>query len=189
MRKWGSLIGLMAMLSLFSGSVLAEKYDQCDVLKSGGYTRGLFGLCIAYWTAVDKGKGEEAALGRYVAMRGDGDPYMPGLGDPDAGPGPDPAPEPETTCPCLDASINPDWGMGVSCVYDGNYADGFFVNLVTNGATIFATENDGVTGICSIEQTDSTGSKVEHLYEGFTLEEYDVCVTELLDRCAEWGLP
>jgi hypothetical protein len=79
MRKLISLGLLTLLLSVFAGPVMAGGAEDCDKeLLDGDYTKGLYGLCIAYWSGnADKTKFLEKYNSRMKA--GEGDPTMPGM--------------------------------------------------------------------------------------------------------------
>jgi len=89
MRKLFSLGVLALLLSVLSNPVVAAVED-CDILKGDGGTKGLYGMCIAYWNSVkdldDSGlqsnsiAGGNRFLDRYNSIRERvGGPEMPGL--------------------------------------------------------------------------------------------------------------
>jgi hypothetical protein len=95
MRKLISLGVLAILLSMLASSAVAGSEKYCEVLKEDGITKGLYGLCIAYWGA-DNGRSQERILGNYRKKmrpvypgdrKGTGDPDMPGLVD-------------DLSCPC-----------------------------------------------------------------------------------------
>lgn len=173
MRKLTSLCVLTLLLSLLTGPAFAGKNEQCEILKDPGYTKGLYGLCNAYWNASEKGK--EKVLENYQENMNEGDPGMPGL-----------EPE-ELTCPCLDAlaALNDyDWGMSLGCSSFEGIDTGIFFNaagIPTNPGmvTFFDTGTDGVAFVCAISQSVDTEISLT-----IDSEEYDVCLSELLTRCA-----
>ena len=63
MRKLISLGILALLLSMLASPVLADLED-CKDLKEDGITKGLYGLCIAYWNA-DNGNSQERILANY----------------------------------------------------------------------------------------------------------------------------
>ena len=78
MRKLNLLGLLVLLLTLIAVPVYAGNNNgQCDILKSADYTKGLYGLCNAYWNASEKGK--EKVLENYRNKMNEGDPDMPGL--------------------------------------------------------------------------------------------------------------
>jgi len=80
MRKIISL-GLFAlMLSMFSSSAFAGNVEDCEFLKDGNYSKGLYGLCIAYWNTTNA-KAQEKILANYDKKAGPDDPVMPGTED------------------------------------------------------------------------------------------------------------
>jgi len=89
MRKLFSLGVLALLLSVLSSPVVAAVED-CETLKGGGGSKGLYGMCIAYWNSVsnhdDSGLQSRSVeesnrfLDRYNAIRKRvGGPEMPGL--------------------------------------------------------------------------------------------------------------
>ena len=87
MRKVISL-GLCAlMFSLVSGQVFAGNVDECEKLANNIYSKGLYGLCIAYHNAGND-NARERILANYEKKAGPNDPPMPGAG---------------VACPCWDA--------------------------------------------------------------------------------------
>ena len=80
MRKIISL-GLFALfLSILSNSVFAVPVDgKCEILKSKDVTKGLYGLCVAYWNS-EGSEGQDQILYLYNERAiGPNDPGMPGL--------------------------------------------------------------------------------------------------------------
>jgi hypothetical protein len=174
MRNLISMITLTLLLSLYTTTVFAGQNDDlCGPLKSPEYTKGLYGLCNAYWNASENGR--DAILINYRERMNPGDLDMPGL-------------EPEgPSCPCLDAlaALNDyDWGTPVTCVSSEGLDSGIFVNVagiptLPNLTTFFDVGTDGVASVCSIFQTPITT-----IFEEINAEEYDVCLDEWLTRCA-----
>ena len=89
MRKLFSLGVLALLLSVLSSPVVAAVED-CETLKGDGGSKGLYGMCIAYWNAVKnhddgglKSRSVEDSnrfLDKYNAIRDRvGGPEMPGL--------------------------------------------------------------------------------------------------------------
>jgi len=170
MRKLVSLSVLAVLLSVLAGTVFAGKVPVCEEIKGDPAYKGLYGLCVAYWT-VDNENARDKILENFVKKAGPGGPPMPGL-----------EPE-EVTCPCLDAVAvinNRDWGTPVICTNDsGGNDNGIFVDPLDNFTTMFSTYSDGVSSSCGISQSPNTSFIIVT-----TLQEYDVCLTELLTRCA-----
>ena len=102
MRKVISLSILAVMFSLFTHSAFAER-EGCEVLKDGGYTKGLYGLCIAYWSATNS-NARDRILENFYKKAEPGE-EMPGLGS-------------SVDCPCwtadklAEASV---YGTPVAC--------------------------------------------------------------------------
>jgi hypothetical protein len=95
MRKIISL-GLFALiLSIFSSQVFAGKVPFCEVEKDELKSKGLYGLCNAYWNNVDDENASAQILANFVKKAGTtlDDPRMPGW-KPDG--------LVEVTCPCWD---------------------------------------------------------------------------------------
>jgi hypothetical protein len=81
MRKLISLGILALLLSMLASPVLAD-LDDCEDLKEDGITKGLYGLCIAYWNA-DNGRSQERILINYNKKKGPDDPpLLPDLKEP-----------------------------------------------------------------------------------------------------------
>ncbi len=89
MRKLFSLGVLALLLSVLSSPVVAAVED-CEVLKGDGGSKGLYGMCVAYWNSVSNydDSGLQASsvednnrfLDKYNAIRNRvGGPEMPGL--------------------------------------------------------------------------------------------------------------
>jgi hypothetical protein len=89
MRKLFSSGVLALLLSVLSSPVVAAVED-CDVLKGGGGSKGLYGMCVAYWNSVknsdDSGlqsnriDDSNRFLDKYNSIRDRvGGPEMPGL--------------------------------------------------------------------------------------------------------------
>jgi hypothetical protein len=89
MRKLFSLGVLALLLSVLSSPVVAAA-EHCEILKEDGGSKGLYGMCIAYWNSVsnhDDGglqsnriEDSNRFLDRYNAIRDRvGGPEMPGL--------------------------------------------------------------------------------------------------------------
>ena len=51
MRKLVSLSLLASSFIMFSTTPFAGNVEECEFLKDGDYTKGLYGLCIAYYNA------------------------------------------------------------------------------------------------------------------------------------------
>lgn len=90
------LMALLALVCMAFGSPLQAQTadgvtpadeDVCDALRDGDYTKGLYGLCVAYCEAEAR---SDAVLENYERKRQEGDPDMPCITDSN------PAP----TCPC-----------------------------------------------------------------------------------------
>jgi len=97
MLKLISLGAAAILLAALTPSLHADAADgMCDILKDKQYTRGLYGICVAYWSGdADKSKLED----KYYARRQDGDPeFLPGTGP--SIEEPDPV---EDICPCWNA--------------------------------------------------------------------------------------
>lgn len=101
-------VGLLALsLGGSAGSAFAGDVAECETLKDG-YTKGLYGLCIA-WHNAGNDNARDRILDKYEDTAGPGDPPMPGTED-------------EVPCPCwdetdlADASLN---GVPNSCLLAG----------------------------------------------------------------------
>jgi len=77
MRKLCSLGVLALLLSVLSSPVVAA-VEHCDELKGENQTKGLYGMCVAYWSANEKHR--QRFLDKYDAIiEMHGGPPMPGL--------------------------------------------------------------------------------------------------------------
>ena len=77
MSKLISLGILALLLSVFASPVMADGVEDCDnELLDGNYTKGLYGLCIAYWSG---NAGKTKFLEKYNNRMQPGDPTMPGM--------------------------------------------------------------------------------------------------------------
>ena len=82
------LLGLFTLLvSSISNTVFAGNVEECEFLADGNYSKGLYGLCIAYHNA-GSDNARERILANYAKKAGPGDPPLPGTG---------------VECPCWDA--------------------------------------------------------------------------------------
>lgn len=97
MRKLYTLTTLAFLMAALS-SPLNAAVEDCEVLKGDGGTKGLYGLCIAYWRAEADDVGSQNQTGgdssrlldKYNQIRDRiGGPAMPGLSD-------------TLACPCWD---------------------------------------------------------------------------------------
>ena len=77
MRKLVSLGLLASSFIMFSSSVFAGNVKECEFLKDGDYSKGLYGLCIAYLNTTNA-KAQEKILANYRKKAGPDDPVMPG---------------------------------------------------------------------------------------------------------------
>jgi hypothetical protein len=76
MRRIISL-GLFAlMVSFFSSTVFAGNVEDCEFLKGDDYTKGLYGLCIAYYNAGNDNARERIAA-NFNKKAGPGEPTLP----------------------------------------------------------------------------------------------------------------
>jgi len=176
MRKLISMSVMALLLSVMASTAIAGNVEDCEILKDGDYSKGLYGLCIAWHNA-----GNDNARGRILAnydkkATGPNDPPLPGSVP--SGP----------SCPCLDAlaGLNDyDWGVSTTgCFNDGGYDFSFFVNNPPdapsfNFTTLFATDSDGETAYCAIQQSPDT-----NIMLNTTMLEYDECLRVLLERCS-----
>jgi hypothetical protein len=185
MRKLISLGLLALLLSVLASPAVAGNVPDCEYLKDSE-VKGLYGLCIAYHNASDESTKKRVLdnFDKKVKKAGllEPLPKMPGLVELPQEPDPDPQ---DVTCPCLDALAainNRDWGMTVMCTSDsaGGHDDGFFVDVEDHFTTMFSTFTDGVNSSCGILQSPTT-----NIVLNTSLQEYDVCLTELLTRCAQ----
>jgi len=89
MRKLFSLGVLALLLSVLSSPVVAAVED-CEILKGGGGSKGLYGMCVAYWNSVENLddsslqsnsiEDSNRFLDKYNSIRDRvGGPEMPGL--------------------------------------------------------------------------------------------------------------
>jgi len=80
MRKLVSLGLLASSFIMLSSSVLAGNVEECEFLKDKDYSKGLYGLCIAYHNTTNA-KAQERILANYDKKAGPDDPVMPGTED------------------------------------------------------------------------------------------------------------
>ncbi|MEJ8568969.1 hypothetical protein [Elongatibacter sediminis] len=102
--------------------------EVCDVLRDGDYTKGLYGLCVAYCQAEAR---SDKVLANYERKRNEDDPDMPCLVEPDP------------VCPCwsaemvgavLNGSATP-----VSCMSD-DAAEAVFIDFGVPSYEAFSTD-------------------------------------------------
>ena len=89
MRTSSCLMAIFTVLFVCSAAAQAgapAREGVCDELRNGGYSKGLYGLCVAYCEA---GAANESVLNNYERKRREGDPPMPCLAAPAM-----------PTCPC-----------------------------------------------------------------------------------------
>jgi hypothetical protein len=138
-------LGLLALsLGFSASSAFAGNVEECEFLKDG-YTKGLYGLCIA-WHNAGSDNARDRILDKYEDKAGPGDPPMPGTDD-------------EIPCPCwgetelLDAACNrtlDEAGPGFA-IFDANLVQ--FFNYGSD--CVYSNFNTGAT---VIEATDSEQS-------------------------------
>ena len=87
MRKLVSLGLLASSFIMFSSSAFAGNVDECEFLKNGNYTKGLYGLCNAYYNA-DNDNAKYRIAGNFNKKAGPGEPTLPFTD--------------EVPCPCWD---------------------------------------------------------------------------------------
>lgn len=115
-------LGLALSLGFSAGSAFAGNVEECETLKDG-YTKGLYGLCIA-WHNAGSDSARDRILDKYEDKAGPGDPPMPGTED-------------EVPCPCWDevglaeASLN---GVPNSCQLTGTESG---VEFAIYGANVY----------------------------------------------------
>jgi len=80
MRNLVSLGFLASSLFILSPSALAGGVDDCEEDLNRTHSKGLYGLCIAYWHTTNA-KARDRILGNYNKKKTDGDPGMPGLNE------------------------------------------------------------------------------------------------------------
>ena len=173
MRKLISLGLLALLLSVLASPVFADLQDCEDERNNNNLSRGLYGLCVAYWT-VENDNARYRILENF--RRKAGDTPMPGT---------EPKKPEEVTCPCLDAisvvgvGIE-DWGFTVGCIhYDDGTDQGLFLNRdLSNLTTWFTTTSDGVVHMCDITQSPDIQFMLS-----IDAYEYDECLTQLLMLC------
>ena len=176
MRKLISLGFVTLFLLAFSGYVSAGSEDDCNSLKKKNivapdvYIPGLYGLCNAYLNA-DDAVTQAKILANFEKKAGTGpdDPKMPGL---------DPVVPKVVVCPCTDGADTATWGMNVACPSDGTGLMGMFVRPADNFTTFFTVMLESDVKICSIRQSPASFFQLD-----ISLEEYDVCLTQLLLLC------
>ncbi|MBT8048907.1 MAG: hypothetical protein HKN57_00080 [Xanthomonadales bacterium] len=157
MRKVISL-GLMALIfSLFSTHASAGNVEECEKLASGEFTKGLYGLCIAYHNA-----GNENARNRIR------DNY-----DKKAGPG-DPPLVVDAECPCwdaghlADASLN---GTPSACLLTSE-GDVYDLAFYTSSPAFYQFYAD--TAGCF--RVDPNGTQLGAAFESPDATEREVCI-------------
>ena len=164
MRKTITLGLLALMFSLFASQVSADVED-CEDIK--GEKKGLYGLCIAYWTVTNP-KAQEMILANFNKNAGEDGPSMPGL----------------FGCPCWDLA---ELGNTCSMSLGGGFADLDFLNgfaLFNSGAVVFIANNqvgscgyingpDGISTNMSIDsdQALSCVADIEGLLSGAFCED------------------
>lgn len=123
-------LGLLALsLGFSANSAFAGNVEECEVLKDG-YTKGLYGLCIA-WHNAGNDNARDRILDKYEGKAGPGDPPMPGTED-------------EVPCPCWDeavlaeASLN---GVPNSCLLTGTESG---AEITIYGANVYQFRVDDV---------------------------------------------
>jgi hypothetical protein len=159
MRRIISL-GLFALLvSIFSSTVFAGNDEDCVFLKGDDYTKGLYGLCIAYYNAGNDNARDRIAA-KFNKNADPGDPTLP-LTD-------------EVPCPCWDelhlaeASLNgdPDQcsrsvnGTGTDLAaytVPPTVATGFYL-FIANGADCLRQDLSGAFFDAPFESTDQEGT-------------------------------
>jgi hypothetical protein len=162
MRKFYSTAVLAILLSVLSSPVIAAVED-CEVLKGDGGTRGLYGMCVAYWNAeanqnkngsqLRSSGGNNRFLDRYNEIRDRvGGPEMPGLTQ-----------TPVFDCPCWDEKFLADitfesipeacgentisFGSDISASHDIAIFDNFSLQLMAG------TPFPGLPTSCSVKLT------------------------------------
>jgi len=177
MRKLISMSMVALLLSVMASTAVAGNAEECEFLKDGDYSKGLYGLCIAWHNAGNDNARASIERAFEKKATGPNDPTeVPGSG-PDL-----------TTCPCLDAlaAINDfNWGENIFCETDSGNDLAVYVNPfeyksigLPNLTTYFMTDSDGVTHFCGIDQTSGADVLLET-----TLDEYDFCLDELQSQC------
>lgn len=166
MRKSISLTALVWLLSVWVMPVFADQFGQCDVLVDDGVTKGLYGLCIAYWNAED-GKGRDRILENYLrrATGPNDPPQMPGTG----------TPQDLVQCPCWTETSLAEMTegfTGMGCIDDENMVS-YDMAIYMNAPSVVAFfagyvdlfETPGWDGaICAIQST-SDGMVLLHADE------------------------
>lgn len=138
-------LGLLALsLGFSANSAFAGNVEECEVLKDG-YTKGLYGLCIA-WHNAGNDNSRERILDNYEKKAGPGDPPMPGTED-------------EVPCPCWGETELLDAACNRTLTGSGTNFASFDVGLVQffnfEAQCVYSNFNTGVT---LIQDTNSEQS-------------------------------
>lgn len=158
MRKIISL-GLFAlMLSVFSSQVFAGKVGFCEDEKDELKSKGLYGLCNAYWSA-DNENARTQILMNFVKKAGTSmdDPGMPGWESEQKS-------VQDFYCPCWDGIEFADvceLGAPFSSRFDDDSGEVTFVDF-----TVLLAEGFG-------SDEASCGHVIQHLVDGYLLEDYN----------------
>ncbi len=128
MRKIVSAFVCVLLFGMLSGPVFAGADAVCEPLKGDKNSKGLFGLCVAYYNA---GNDNARARIRENYIRKSGGDDVPGLK-------PEPDPDPEASCPCwgevelLEATCNHvlTYSAAERAIFDENFIS--FFNFATS---------------------------------------------------------
>ncbi len=166
MRNIVSAFVCVLILCLISGPVYAGADAVCEPLKGDKNSKGLYGLCVAYYNA---GNDNARARIRENYIRKSGGDDVPGLK-------PEPDPNPEAECPCwgevelLEASCNHSLTFSADdrAVFDNNFIN--FFNFPTSCA--YSNSYTGaVIGLpTSLEESLTCQAGIDALINGTLLD-------------------
>jgi hypothetical protein len=165
---------VVLLLTLFAQSANAS-LELCDEqLKNPGVTKGLYGLCVAYWSSGQN----PAVLENYNKKKKAGDPVMPGTEEPV-----------ETlACPCWNTLAIED--IGIEGIPQNCIVNDFFVfSTITfvsadTFEALYAGPVDGIADRCIYRYENTVTGEDVNYAPSISAEEFAICETELLEIAA-----
>jgi hypothetical protein len=164
------------LFSMFSGSVFAGQYQECEPFKG---MKRLYGLCNAYQNAFNAGDVDAMADIYANWKKWAPDVDLPNSPDTRTEPLPEPS---EVACPCTDGMDTTEWGITVSCSGDGIVGlYGMFVVPETNFSTDFYALDEAEGYTCGLMQSPAIFLE----FGNMTYGEFDACMSQLETLCSQ----
>lgn len=177
MRKFTCLFIFLSVLLMLSAPLYAGTRDGdtpseesvCDVLRDGEYTKGLYGLCVAYCEAEAR---SEKVLANYDRKRNEGDPEMPCTAPPE--------------CPCWTAGMVATSlanGTVLGCTID-EASEALLLDLETFGDfEVYAADSAGCSYMLDPDFTPNTGDEISFSAPYESASEEAVCRADIQTIC------